>query len=81
MASPRSAHTAALLDAGTVLVAGGEGSGHADLNGAEYFDPSTGTFTAVGNMTTARCAHTATRLPNALVLIAGVKAAACRGRS
>ena len=26
MASPRSAHTAALLDAGTVLVAGGEGT-------------------------------------------------------
>jgi WD40 repeat protein len=56
-----------------VLVAGGgdDNSNHTELSSAELFDPSSGTWTITGNLTTARTSQTATLLPNGKVLVAG----------
>jgi N-acetylneuraminic acid mutarotase len=64
MTGPRQRHTATPLRDGRVFVAGGL-SGTAmstALNTAEVYDPVAGTWTAVGNMTTARVGHAAARL-------------------
>ena len=63
-------YTATLLQDGTVLIAGGTGASGATASAAIY-NPTTKTFTATGNMTTARVFHTATLLGNGMVLIAG----------
>lgn len=74
----------ASLQDGRVLLAGGEvtvllggGSTRCCLYGpdsrstAVLFQSSNNTFTAAGSMTTSRAFHTATRIPNGQVLIAG----------
>ena len=66
----RYAHTATLLNNGTVLIAGGT-TGLAFPAIAEVYDPATGIFAPTGSMTDARDGHTATLLNNGTVLIAG----------
>ncbi len=69
--------TATLLADGKVLVAGGEdesagGSGNVSVTAAaELYDPSTGQWTATGDMTMSRSQHTATLLQDGRVLVAG----------
>lgn len=66
--------TATLLANGEILLAGGLDSwgvgGHAGA-GAELFDPTTGVFTTVGSMISARADHTATLLRSGDVLVVG----------
>jgi len=77
MTEGRFEHTATLLTNGKILIAGGYSStpridafGGA-LSSSELYDPSTGRFAAVANMTRHRAGHTATLLANGQVLIAG----------
>jgi len=78
MTDARWGHTATLLSDGKVLVTGGctnsvTGQVVCDkfLASAEIYDPSTGEFTETGAMNTPRANHTATRLSDGRVLIAG----------
>jgi hypothetical protein len=73
MTTARTNQTATLLNQGQVLVAGGYSGGNGGhyIASAELYNSSTGQWTATGNMSHGRSAHTATRLPNGQVLVAG----------
>jgi hypothetical protein len=72
LSTARAYHTATLLPAGRVLVAGGGNSNFANyLASADLYYPISETFGSVGPMGGARSDHTATLLPSGLVLIAG----------
>jgi len=66
--------TTALLFTGQVLFAGGSSgaAGNApSLASAELYDPSTGTFSLTGSMTTPRSKHNVALLPSGQVLVMG----------
>ena len=72
LAGARAGHTATILPDNKVLVAGGFGAGLpiGSLASAELYDPASGTWTRTGSLLTGREDHTATLLPNGLVLVA-----------
>jgi WD40 repeat protein len=77
----RAHHTATLLPNGKVLLLGGTqimppGGGGAppadvSLDTAEIYDPGNGTFQSAGKLVVARDSHSATLLPDGMVLVAG----------
>src|SRR5215467_9438838 len=66
---PRSAHCAALLQNGGVLVAGGVASTGSDLSNSESYNPATGQWTTTGSMAEPRIHGIATTLQNGEVLV------------
>jgi len=78
MISNRMGHSATLLESGQVLLAGGM-SGTADLHGvsfsslnsAEIYDPASDTFTATGDMHSARVLHAAALRRDGKVILGG----------
>lgn len=75
MWTPRRLHTVTLLDDGRVLAVGGISrapDGPAEgLAIAEVLDPAAGRWTPTGGLRQARFSHSATRLPDGRVLVAG----------
>src|SRR5256714_7432967 len=73
LATRRRYHTATLLADGRVLVAGGynQDSGGMALGTAGLYDPTTGVWSATGNLATAPRNHTANLLPNGKGLVVG----------
>ena len=74
MITPRYGHAATLLPNGKVLVEGGipiNSSTGTATNGAELYDPVSGTWTNTGAMNGAHYDHTATLLPDGKVLVVG----------
>jgi hypothetical protein len=70
----RYSHAATVLQDGRVLISGGYVGSAPNIRStqtAELYDPSSGTFTPVGDMRTARAGHSATLLSNGKVLIVG----------
>src|SRR5215469_5872915 len=70
---PRFGHTATLLPSGKVLVTGGCTSNNcsSDTATSELYDPTTNTWSATGNLNTARRYHTAVLLQAGKVLVVG----------
>lgn len=75
MVESRAGHSATVLSGGQVLLVGGwyrtAGGQSAVRATAEIFDPATNSCTATGSMSQARANHTALRMPDGRVLIAG----------
>jgi N-acetylneuraminic acid mutarotase len=73
MAQVRWRHTATLLPDGKVLVVGGaqEDRGTVYWASAEVYDPANSRWEPTGQMEVPRASHTATLLPNGLVLVSG----------
>jgi large repetitive protein len=73
MTTPRADQSAAALQNGRVLIAGGTTTGNVGgvTSSAEIYDPNTQSFTATGSMTVARQGATVTLLNDGRVLLAG----------
>lgn len=73
MLTPHCRGQATILSSGQILFSGGTDSSSYSLvvAGAEVFDPTSNTFTAVGAMVQPRYTHSATLLQSGQVLIAG----------
>lgn len=75
MTTHRSRHAALLLPSGKVFVCGGQGGPDGLMAGkkTEEYDPSTGVWSALGDMNTSRSSHVAVLLNSGKVFITGGK--------
>ncbi|MBC7843919.1 MAG: Ig-like domain-containing protein [Gemmatimonadaceae bacterium] len=73
LATGRALHTLTLLANGSVLAVGGQvvGPPFSSIRTCELYDPTTGTWRAVGSLATGRSNHIAVRLPSGKVLVTG----------
>ena len=71
MISGRISHTATLLNDGTVLIVGGQGTTGTPVTTSELYGPLSGAFVASGALGTPRYFHTATLLGTGQVLVVG----------
>jgi hypothetical protein len=71
MSIPRTRHASVTLQDGRVLVTGGITAGGEAVASAEFYDPSTDSWSSAGEMAEARSGHTASLLGDGRVLIAG----------
>jgi hypothetical protein len=74
MTMARESHTITMMQDGKVLITGGHRGRQSSITiyaSTEIYDPTTGGFTATGDMTTRRHKHDAVSLPNGLVLVNG----------
>ena len=80
LTTTRMLHAAVELADGRILLTGGLPATGSDVYAtatSEIFNPATGGFTASGSMASPRTGHTATRLPDGKVLIAGGRNSTC----
>jgi len=71
MSIPRTRHASVTLQDGRVLVTGGITAGGEAVASAEFYNPSTDTWSSAGEMAEVRSGHTASLLGDGRVLIAG----------
>jgi N-acetylneuraminic acid mutarotase len=71
MLNPRRSFSATTLTNGAILVAGGENIFENTVSTTELYEPTTGSFTATGSLSTSRQFQAAVRLPDGSVLVAG----------
>lgn len=64
-------HAASVAADGSVLIIGGTRGENTLSDSIDRFDPATRSVTRIGSMRTGRAQHTATRLPDGRVLVAG----------
>jgi N-acetylneuraminic acid mutarotase len=70
LSTPRSRHTATVLNDGRILIAGGT-DGATVIPEAEIYDPSSNTVSPAGRLNAARTSHSAVLLDNGEVLVIG----------
>ena len=70
MPTPRSYHTATVLQDGRILLAGGMLNGVA-LTNVEIYDPVSNSYQPTGSLNVPRLGHSATLLPDGRVLVIG----------
>ncbi|WP_257304640.1 Kelch repeat-containing protein [Geothrix campi] len=80
LTATRMLHAATELADGRILLTGGLPATGSDIyatSTSELFNPATGGFAASGSMASPRTGHTATRLPDGRILIAGGRNSTC----